>query len=338
MSKAVVYVTTLLVAAVGLVALGFAMTASQHWAETYQHGVAFVSSTDGDEPTDIAWQDIRLVIGNRCTTCHAEPGPEADLNLELPQIVQREALSGRLLDRINDPEDPMPPKGMLPQETREMIAEGVRQGASTVATDRPARRPPGSRVRARVLEPIAPFGVTDGGSEFLTRMQGHWIGSMNLMGQDMPWFAFDYRAVGPSQVHGIFEGGTMRNLMTSFFYARIHGTDTLVARNGGVLNGIYRTSYFVLDEVTRNGGATKYRFVDAIGGKDLMWMSLEFKGASIEWRAYTSGLGEQPEPTLHMSFKAKRRATQLSEDAAQAFNFSARQPMLDLPEGFPMPQ
>ena len=80
-------------------------------------------------------------------------------------------------------------------------------------------------------------------------MPGHWVGKMKLMGKPIDWFAFDYRPISPSHIHGIFEGGSMGNLFTSFFVADYKGTKTIMARNGGILSGFYRTSYFVLDKI-----------------------------------------------------------------------------------------
>lgn len=304
------------------------------------------AATDTPEPDtseDLrSWRAVQRIIQNRCVTCHAEPGPEAGLDLSLPSVVQAEAIEGELLARLNDELDPMPPSGILPMETRQLFSDWIERGAPMTQADelwpspyagvnQDAARP------ARETAVVKPFDVTQSGFEFLERMQGHWIGSMNLMGQDMPWFAFDYRAIGPSHVHGIFEGGTMGNLMTSFFFGRFRGTNTIMARNGGILNGIYRTSYFVLDRVDQRGAATTYRFVDAIGGESIMWMSLEFEGDLLNWEAYTSRMGEQAMPTLHMSFDAKRRCTKFAEAAAESLGFPARHPVLDLPDGFEKP-
>jgi len=289
------------------------------------------------DDVDVEWQDIRALVVSRCITCHGEPGPAGDLDLEIAENVQREALAGRLLDRINDTDDPMPPNGMLPEETRAFIAEWVSRGASITPTDRPAKLAPGMRRNTASGDPVNPVAADAGGFEFLQRMQGHWVGTNNIMGADMPWFAFDYRPAGPSLVHGMFEGGTMGNLATTFFYARISDTDTIVARNGGVLNGIYRTSYFVLDHIEQDDQSTTYRFVDAIGGKGIMWMSLKFRGDSLEWRSYTSRLGEMPEPMLHMAFKATRRSSTLADAALEAFDFAARKPTMELPDGFKAP-
>ena len=64
---------------------------------------------------------------------------------------------------------------------------------------------------------VNPVNINIDGFGLLEKMQGHWVGQNTVIGNDNPWFAFDYRAISPSQIHGIFEGGTMGNLLTSFF-------------------------------------------------------------------------------------------------------------------------
>ena len=54
------------------------------------------------------------------------------------------------------------------------------------------------------------------GFEFLEKMQGHWVGSMLIIADELDWFAFDFRATAPSQIQGIFEEGTIGNLFNSF--------------------------------------------------------------------------------------------------------------------------
>ena len=139
---------------------------------------------------------------------------------------------------------------------------------------------------------VVPVDVNTDGFELLEKMQGHWVGQNTVIADEYPWFAFDYRAISPSQVHGIFEGGTMGNLLTSFFVADYKNTRTIMARNGGVLNGIYRTSYFVLDSVSHSSNGDFYRLIDANNGRAIMWMELRFKTDSLYFNAYTSKLGE----------------------------------------------
>lgn len=169
---------------------------------------------------------------------------------------------------------------------------------------------------------VNPVDINSDGFDFLSKMQGQWVGSNRVIATDYSWFAFDYRAISPSHIHGIHEGGTQGNLFTSFFVTDYKGKRTLMARNGGVLNGLYRTSYFVLDKVeNRNADGKYYRFVDAIGGKNLMYFELRFKSDSLYFNAYTSNLGLRGLPKRHMTFKAKKNITNLAQTAATATNF-----------------
>ena len=140
------------------------------------------------------------------------------------------------------------------------------------------------------------------------------------MGQEFEWWAFDFRPISPSHIHGIFEGGTIGNLFTSFFVTEFKGKRTIMARHGGLLNGIYRTSYFVLDEVKYGSDWGYYRLVDAHGGSDIMWMELTFHRNTVEFNAYTSRFG-LTEPRRHMSFRGTRRHPELAAAAAKAVGF-----------------
>ncbi|MCP4437867.1 MAG: hypothetical protein GY810_02905 [Aureispira sp.] len=129
---------------------------------------------------------------------------------------------------------------------------------------------------------VTPIDINSKGFDLLEKLQGHWVGYNRVMTTDFDWFAFDYRAISESHIHGIFEGGTMGNLFTSFFVADFKGTKTIMARNGGLLNGIYRTSYFVLDQVTQNTDwGNSYRLGDAVGGQNTMYMELRFINDSL---------------------------------------------------------
>ena len=290
-------------------------------------------------PGVVTWAELAPVVADRCVTCHASPGPIAELDLADAALVRRAIEERRLLTVIEDKEFPMPPSGRLPDATRALFhrwaAAGFPGGPDRTGEPRPADARPAEPRKEPPM--VAPFDVSERGFEFLERMQGHWIGPVELMGQDTPWFAFDYRAIGPAHVYGLFEGGTVGNLMTSFFAARYRGVETIVARNGGVLNGFYRMSYFLLDRVERRGDATAYRFVDAIGGAGVMWMELTFEADRLEFVAYTSRMGEAPAPSRHMRFVATRRDTALAERAAEAHGFPDRAAPVDLPDGLPAP-
>ncbi len=181
---------------------------------------------------------------------------------------------------------------------------------------------------------VNPVNINEQGFEFLEQMQGHWVGINRVIAQDFDWFAFDYRAISPSHIHGIFEGGTMGNLLTSFFVTNFKGTRTIMARNGGVLNGIYRTSYFVMDSVRNDGDEGNfYRLVDAEGGTNTMWMELRFVKDSLYFNAYTSRLGLTL-PSRHMTFKGKKEHIELAQAAATAVGFPKNEVAWDFSEGF----
>lgn len=183
---------------------------------------------------------------------------------------------------------------------------------------------------------VNPVDINQDGFDFMGKMQGHWVGNNRVIADDYAWFAWDYRAISPSHTHGIHEGGTLGNLFTSFFVTNYKGKRTIMARNGGLLSGIYRTSYFVMDKVEDRGTQGKYyRLVDAIGGKGVMYMELRFKNDSIYFNSYTSNLGLRV-PTRHMTFKGKRRNAELAQEAATITGYPKNQvdPGLDFANGF----
>ena len=168
---------------------------------------------------------------------------------------------------------------------------------------------------------VIPFDINTDGFDFLEKMQGHWVGTNRVIADDYPWFAWDYRAISDSHIHGIHEGGTLGNLMTSFFVTNYKGKRTLMARNGGLLSGIYRTSYFVLDKVEDRGSEGKYyRFVDAVGGDKIMYFELRFNQDDLFFNSYTSNLGNRV-PSRHMTFKGKKMHVSLAQAAATATGF-----------------
>jgi len=181
---------------------------------------------------------------------------------------------------------------------------------------------------------VEPVDINTDGFDFLEKMQGHWVGTNLVMADNFDFFSFDYRPISPSHIHGIFEGGTMGNLYTSFFISDFKGKRTLMARNGGLLNGIYRTSYFVLDKVEGlNDGSKFYRFVDAYGGQKTMFMELRFKQDSLYFNAYTSRLG-QDIPSRHMTFKAQKTNLDLAQTAAATVNYPQNIIAFDFSNGF----
>ncbi|MDC1162328.1 hypothetical protein OAT18_02680 [Tenacibaculum sp.] len=168
---------------------------------------------------------------------------------------------------------------------------------------------------------VVPIDINIDGFDFLEKMQGHWVGTNRVIANDYPWFAWDYRAISKSHIHGIHEGGSLGNLLTSFFVTNYKNKRTLMARNGGLLSGIYRTSYFVLDKVEdRDSEGKYYRFVDAIGGDAIMYFELRFNQDELFFNSYTSNLGNRL-PSRHMTFKGKKMHTTLAQAAAIATGF-----------------
>lgn len=165
---------------------------------------------------------------------------------------------------------------------------------------------------------VNPVDITAEGYDFMEKMQGHFVGNNLVINQEYPFFAWDYRAISPAHTFGIHEGGSAGNLFTSFFVTNYKGKRTIMARNGGVLNGIYRTSYFVMDKAETRNNSRYYRLVDAIGGDGIMYMELRFPNNtdSLYFNSYTSNLGSRI-PNRHMTFKGVKFNSELAETEAQ---------------------
>ncbi len=289
---------------------------------------------------EVSWEaDIQPIVKDFCTTCHAGDDPEADLGLTSYALVREATEHGDLLERINDADDPMPEDGLMPSHLRRLVRIWSETGYTEKSSLTKEQRANSKEKYEDFTPPeIVPVDITEveEGFELLKRMQGHWVGSMRLMGEVYDWMAFDYRPISESHIHGIYEGGTIGNLFTSFFVADFKGKRTIMARNGGVLNGIYRTSYFVLDKVDAGRWQTKYRLVDAYGGKDIMYMELTFSGKSLVFAAYTSRMGLKS-PQLHMRFRGKPKRPELASAAAAAVGFPKNVPAFTLPDPMPVP-
>ncbi|MCT4629070.1 hypothetical protein [Winogradskyella sp.] len=184
---------------------------------------------------------------------------------------------------------------------------------------------------------VNPVDITIDGFDFMEKMQGHWVGDNLVINQEYPFFAWDYRAISPSHIFGIHEGGSGGNLFTSFFVTNFKGKRTIMARNGGLLNGIYRTSYFVMDKVENRDNSRYYRFVDARGGDGIMFMEIRFPNNSnnIYFNSYTSNLGDRI-PNRHMTFSGVKMHPELAQEAADATGYPQNivDAGLDFADGF----
>lgn len=124
----------------------------------------------------------------------------------------------------------------------------------------------------------------------------------------------------------------MGNLFNTFFVAEYKGTKTIMLRNGGVLGGIYRTSYFVLTKVENN----TYFFEDAYGGKQIMWVEVSFKNNTMKMLTHTSNLGIK-KPSKHMEFVGEKMDSSLAKQAALKFNFPTKKVVHQFPNGITLP-
>ena len=177
-----------------------------------------------------SWRPCRLAMASSLVltfswhlpnTCHTGDDPEGEFVLTGYDDVRKHVEKGTLLKRINDSEEPMPQNGLLPKYIRRMFQLWADEGYVNKGTVKPGAE---RMDYAKFTPPeITPVDVRKQGFEMLEYMQGYWVGSMNLMGQDWDWMAFDYRAIAPSHVHGIFEGGTIGNLFTSFLPDQFQG-------------------------------------------------------------------------------------------------------------------
>ncbi len=276
------------------------------------------------------YNHVEPIIRNNCVTCHSEPLPSSGFSLTTYEEVRFKAENGPLLTRINDAENPMPERGLINKEDRLIIEKWAKLGYPMGIKTTEELAPASNNKIAFLESSITPINLDKEGFEFFDLMPAHWVGDLTIMGQHYEWFSFDYRPISPSHVHGIFEGGSMGNLFTSFFIANFNGTKTIIARNGGVLNGTYRTSYFILDKVSNSKKRKSFRFVDAYGGKEIMYMELEFTDNELYFNSYTSQLGVNGKPKLHMEFKGTRMHQELSKKIADSLDYPKNIPYFDL--------
>lgn len=70
-------------------------------------------------------KDVRGIINSSCATtnCHDDINPTAGLALTNYTRVRTAAESGKIFSRINNTSSPMPPTGLLPSSTRNIISQ-----------------------------------------------------------------------------------------------------------------------------------------------------------------------------------------------------------------------
>ena len=172
------------------------------------------------------------------------------------------------------------------------------------------------------------------GYQLLEKMAGLWVGANTTPFGQFDFFPWDFRPISSSHVHAIYEGGTEQNIIISFFIGDYEGKKQIFCRNGGVLFGQYRATYFVLSEATESSTESNYRLVDAVGGESRSYLEVTFKQDSMIMNAYTSQGGTLPEPVLHMGFSGTKIFTGLSDAAAENYSFPKEESEVNLENAF----
>ena len=275
-------------------------------------------------------------MGNHCITCHSGNDPASGFALNSYDEVRLQTENGELLNRINNKKNPMPQNGLMPTRMRLAIEQWAENGFKKNSEHSSETS---NNMNETYFTPptIIPVDINTQGFEFFALMQGHWVGEIFILGKKYEWFCFDYRPISPAHIHGIYEGGTAGNLFTSFFITNFKGQKTIMARNGGILNGIYRTSYFVLDKVELSNDRKYFRLIDAYGGKDIMWMELEFIEDKINFNSYTSRFGLNGKPKLHMKFQGSKKHIEVSNSVAKKLRYPQNKIAIDFADGLPAP-
>ncbi len=71
---------------------------------------------------------VKEIMFNHCITCHGGPAPNAGIDLSTYENVKYYIESGKLLSRIENASNPMPPSGLLTNPNRQKIAKWVKDG------------------------------------------------------------------------------------------------------------------------------------------------------------------------------------------------------------------
>lgn len=65
--------------------------------------------------------DVKTVMNDFCVSCHSGVSPAAGLDLQTFANVKNSAQNGKLIDRMNNAANPMPPSGLAPAAQRQII-------------------------------------------------------------------------------------------------------------------------------------------------------------------------------------------------------------------------
>lgn len=89
-------------------------------------GCANDSTDDLTEPITgpVTYQaHVKAIFNNNCISCHGGVLPQMGLSLETYAEVRAAVESGKVLARMTNVENPMPPTGLLPSTTLDVIRQ-----------------------------------------------------------------------------------------------------------------------------------------------------------------------------------------------------------------------
>lgn len=72
--------------------------------------------------------NIQTIVSNRCVSCHSTSNAQGGLVLETYTQVKNSTQNGNLIQRINDPANPMPTTGLMPAQQRALFDAWVQNG------------------------------------------------------------------------------------------------------------------------------------------------------------------------------------------------------------------
>lgn len=73
--------------------------------------------------------DIANIMNANCTSCHGGPSPQAGLDLTTYTNVRFAVENRNLVSRMNNISAPMPPDGILPSTTLQIIDDWIADGS-----------------------------------------------------------------------------------------------------------------------------------------------------------------------------------------------------------------
>jgi uncharacterized membrane protein len=82
-----------------------------------------------DPQLEITYEaNVKQIINGNCISCHSGTSPQGNLLLTTYDNVKNVGESGKLITRMNSTSNPMPPSGILPSSTRNVIDKWKEDG------------------------------------------------------------------------------------------------------------------------------------------------------------------------------------------------------------------